>query len=899
MKSKTKPDIDQLRAINIDTNAVVSAGAGSGKTTVLANRYLRLICEGKAGVENILTLTFTRKAAQEMHERIYSLLIENKDDARVGAQLALFENSQISTLDSFCSQIARNWIQRFGVSPDFRIDEKAAKAETEQIALDFILEMSGDPVLQEFIFGNGFERVWKEFFVSLAQTKFTVGRELDFEGMSAAQSIFLRDELKRAALEAENYAARFERFDPSAGAGIKNAVAAVSLLSGVSGMVEAGETEELRLHLEGFSIRKPGKGKHADYDAVRELIEPVRKTVGSLMEILITLQSKNLIDGMLEICTEFQRRVIEGRRNSGTLFFHDVVEMARVCLIENHDLRSYYKHRFTHIMIDEFQDNNRLQKELLYLLAEKSDMSLDRIPEPHELEPEKLFFVGDEKQSIYMFRGADVSVFKELSDEAEQSGGEALSLPKNYRSEPLLIDFFNDLFSIIMADSQHPFEARFEKLKARAPELSKPPHIVILYKPYHDKKDVGLVENDDAEAITIARFVKESVEKKLPVFADGEERPARFEDFALLMRSTSNQSKYETAFRILGVPHRTQTIRSLFLEAPLNDMYNLLQLAVYPEDRTAYAGFLRSPIVNVSDETLVRLLFIEKSSFEYLDEDIAAVSDQDREKLDIARRLFEHVRTNADRVPIARLVFNIWYRYGYRYLLLKDQNLHPYLEYFDYFRELARQADLSFLSLAGFLDIIRPHLGKFERLPDLDILKDESDGSGGVQILTIHKAKGLEFPVVILANTGNRGRSGESGAPYYFSEEHGITLNIAQFGGGKKTRTNYFYSRGKEEQAAKDEAELKRLLYVGVTRAKQHLVISGCHNKNNQNKNNNQKNESVLLNMVLRSLGWEPGTDVLQNTAISPFLTEIPDVPREFLQSGNSGKKHKVDVSVA
>jgi len=210
---------------------------------------------------------------------------------------------------------------------------------------------------------------------------------------------------------------------------------------------------------------------------------------------------------------------------------------------------------------------------------------------------------------------------------------------------------------------------------------------------------------------------------------------------------------------------------------------------------------------------------------------------------------------------------------------LKDPAFHPYLEYYDYLRELARKADKDSTPLAGFLDMIRPHLGKYERIGELEVLKEDERAAGGVQILTVHRAKGLEFPVVIFSDTGSRVRSSGTGAPFYFSDYLGLTFNIVHGTGKQRRKTNFFYTRGKDEQEQKEIAETKRILYVALTRAKNHLVISGRHNPYNR------KNDGVPLNMVLTALGWEPGTDVLKCEALHPYLSVIDDVPADLLRT--------------
>ncbi len=424
-----------------------------------------------------------------------------------------------------------------------------------------------------------------------------------------------------------------------------------------------------------------------------------------------------------------------------------------------------------------------------------------------------------------------------------------------------------------MANPTQSYDARFEPLKKAEARLKTEPQVKIFYKPVGEKTPQNVLHSDDSEAYCLAEYIKRCVENKTLPLPDG--KTADYSDFALLMRSTSNQIKYERAFRRFGIPYSTQNVRALFLEAPINDMYNVMQLAVYPSDRTAYAGFLRSPFVNISDTSLITILAEYTLPFETEAEKIANI--EDREKYLMGKAIFEFVQNNADRIPIAELIRHLWYRFGYRYTLLRNSEYQGYIEYYDYFLELAQRADRRGESLAVFLDFIRPNLGKYERISDLEIVKEESRG---VQLLTIHKAKGLQFPVVILANTGNLGRkTGIGSAPYYISGEFGLTINVVKNSGGIKEREryNYFYRIGKEENEKKDLAEIRRLFYVALTRAQYHLVISGCHNSRNRNS------PEAMINMLFSAVGWN--TDEMSTPPDIPglhfSLEEIRDVSEE------------------
>ncbi|HOV62993.1 MAG TPA: 3'-5' exonuclease, partial [Spirochaetia bacterium] len=340
----------------------------------------------------------------------------------------------------------------------------------------------------------------------------------------------------------------------------------------------------------------------------------------------------------------------------------------------------------------------------------------------------------------------------------------------------------------------------------------------------------------------------------------------------ILLRSTGNQIIYERSFRQSGIPYNAVDVRTLFLEAPVADIYNILQIAVHPEDRLAYAGYLRSPFVNLDDQAFVDILKLNTEAFAEPPSAIESLASEQLLRYQRGRELFLEVKENARGSSIRELVTHLWYRAGYRYTILKEKRYAGYIDYFSYLIEIASTYDSTGKPLPVFLEFLRENLGKYERLPEISILKEEERG---VKIMTIHKAKGLEFPVVICANAGNAGRKGEEiSAPYYVSDEFGISFNLIR---NPKTgkRSNYIYSLSKEEDDAKTLAEAKRLLYVTLTRAQNHLIISGCHTKMNRN------NPGTFLNMVLRSLGWDGKSSPLESKELSSYIEEIPDIKRE------------------
>jgi ATP-dependent exoDNAse (exonuclease V) beta subunit len=844
-------DKDQKQAIKAEKNAVVSAGAGSGKTTVLAERFCHLIENKKAGIDEILTLTFTQKAKAEMYEKIYKRLAASQSGIAY-EQLSRFNEASISTLDSFCAELARTWSSHFGIAPDFAYVDSVEIAE--KASLDFILENKKDPHLVRLIREIGFETVFKGLLLDFAINHIYLTYEPDFDKWYALQIEALGQRLQHHIGKLNGSCTDLLSLPPVTPTIGKNQ-AVVRAVSGLDRLARDEDYPGLVRMLTDMRLTKPGGKASENILLMKNCIDDIKSEVDPIISIARTLESKDLLKGIFGILGRFVPYYQTEKRSRSVLDYNDVARIAVATLLENKPLRQYYKTRFKYIVIDEFQDNNILQKELLYLLSEKNELSSDTVPKPCDLEPGKLFFVGDEKQSIYRFRGADVSVFKHLGSELIREGGESIHLATNYRSEPGLISFFNGFFKNLMEHSDASYEARFEPLLPHDGKIRVEPSVTVLYKPYDPEKEENEFSNDESEAFAVASFVSDAVRgEKLLVRKGDVAVSAVFDDCAVLMRSTSNQIIYERMFRLFDIPFITQGARSIFLEAPLNDFYNLLQTALFPDDRVAYAALLRSPLVNISDRGFIDILSQGLLPFE----ENNALDPDDRTRFAAGKSSYEHIKNNADKAAICELVDFFWFEAGYRYFILKDERFSNYLEYYHYMTSMARNFDDKQSCLAEFLDFIRGNLGKYEKLEGSEILKSDSKG---VKLLTIHKSKGLEFPIVILANTGNTGRPGSSGGsmPYFVSESYGPTFNL-----GDK---NYFYSLSADLEEKEEIAELKRLLYVAFTRAQTHLVISGVHNARNRNT------DKTHLNMISGCLGF--GLPESGRTCVTPFGTSI------------------------
>lgn len=885
-----KLNSEQQCAVSVEKNAVVTAGAGSGKTTVLALRFLRLIREERAKVDEILTLTFTRKAAAEMYERIYRLLGEHQGERVVADQLSRFDTAQISTLDSFCVEIVRGGGTPYGVPAGFLLDASGGAAEIQTIAMEFLLQKKNHPAMQRMLELFGVNRVLEEFWVPFGMDGVELSRTIDYKALSEKQLTVATRECDEAVSSICEAMAELVALPAES----SKVVAALQEREPIlEKMRECLQEREWGGLADAFTeltvgVRTPGSVKKEAAIRAKELFTDLKDSCNSGADFCAVLYSSGYVTGLAELAMEYAVLIRNYRLASGSLTFKDVMELAVEILKRDQRLRSYYKRKFRYIMIDEFQDNNRLQKELLYLLAERPDSSCEGVPSYSQLAPDKLFLVGDDKQSIYRFRGADVSVFKAIQKEFAEGKGEIIHLNSNYRSSSRLVSFFNDLFNVVMGDASAPFEAEYRTMVASEEKASGSSTIQFLIG--LPGENLGGVSGEDGtlpakqrEALAVGKFIAEAVRNQtLTVEEDGRARAATYDDFAVLLRTTGNQGNYERYFRILGIPYDTREARSFFLEAPVNDIYSLLQIVVFPTDTIAYAALLRSPLIELSDDAISQLLKENLPPFDQGGEATMA-RKSDCEKFRKGGKLYSWCLDAVDRLTLPQLLEEIWYSWGYRYTLLRNPMYHSFLDYYDYLWSLALEIEQEGTSLVGFLERLRGNLGSFERLGELPVQKGVRRG---VRIMSIHAAKGLEFPITIAGDAASSIRRGaRDGRLYYMTPELGITVKLGD--GEARELVNPFYEEAKAKWVEEEAAELKRLLYVAATRAENHLLIAGAMDRG----------KGFPGGSLLELLSWgfdSPDFESLVgNVAIRQHLTIIEPYIKDYLSKEQQALKSR------
>ena len=789
-KEEFIPNDEQNSVIGTTGNTVVSAGAGAGKTAVLSWRFLRLVMEENVKPEQILTLTFTKKAASEMRSRIYRRLVKAKDSLPPDT-LDSFSRASISTLDSFCSKIVRSDVTRFGLPRDvINLSDEDLEILSERLAVNFLENPENSEEAKALSGLLMPAELMKSFFAVIAQSS-SIARDYDSARIAASFRETVREKYLGRKKKAEGLLQQLSAL-PLSGA-FADDVKAISEALAADSLEETAD----------FNLRKV-----RDPEA-KELAREIRELVlkGSGFTDLSAIASDTAVSPLQVAVEKFTKLLNDEKRRTGALTFNDTADLSVRILRDNAALRDTYKKSYRFIMIDEFQDNNSLQRDLLFLLSERTDKAAESgvIPTVADLEPSKLFFVGDEKQSIYKFRGADVSVFRRLEDEMKKNG-EALTLSTNYRSQKKLIDHFNTVFGTILAspDGDVPeFEARSNPIMPGRQDDGTDAKIILSVFD-QDRTDTDLYDKDFLEAEIIGEWCRRILGTD-EFLVDGE-RPEP-SDIAILFRTAGNQMNIEKALKRRGIPYQLTETRSLMIDAVANDFYCFVNCLLYPDDMRSFIALLKSPFCGMSEENIRYVL----------NGDIDSISEIDKDRYDAFIAFFASMKEKAFRLTLPQLLETLWIEGGYKAYIESEYDREVFAEHYEYLYSYAVDMDSRGKGLAEFARFLRTNTGKSDKLPETQVLAKQKTG---VQIMTVHKSKGLDFKVVIFAGTGTRLRN--DGGSYVFRWKDGIVASE------NRKILKILENDAKE----KEEAELRRILYVALTRAKDHLILTGSYKAN-------------------------------------------------------------------
>jgi ATP-dependent exoDNAse (exonuclease V) beta subunit len=756
---------EQQAAVDARGLVFVSAGAGTGKTKVLVERFARAVCDEGIDVESILVITYTEKAAGELRSRIRAGLIERgrSDLARE------LDGAWISTIHGFCHRLLRSHPFAAGVDPRFRVlDEsqgRVLRGEAFASALTTFCA-SDDPARLRLLAVYGADGL-RRMLTGVYETLRSAGRELVLELGEHASLAERMSEFRAAARclaedEGSNDARR------------ETAAQAVAYL-------EPDATADRLFDLGDLKLRGE---RAATYEEARKLLEQT-----ALDELAAADR-----DLLQELLAGFASAYQEAKDRESALDFEDLQLRARDLLRDDAAIREKEQLRFRSIMVDEFQDTNRLQCELIDLLS-------------GGLGDHERFFVGDEFQSIYGFRHADVQVFRERR---EQAADGVLPLTMNYRSRPEVLAFVNHLFGADFGDEFQPLAASGD---FPDPVFGAPVELLVTEKSTYSGTDVHWRRG---EARAIARRIRDLI-------AAGDATPS---EIVLLFAAGTDAEWYEEELRALGVPTYRSTGRGYFGQQQVVDLLAYLRLLRNRYDDEALVSVLASPLVGISNDGLVllRRAAPKRPLFVALERDLPDTFPQrDAQLLRAFRQRYDRLTAALPRLSLERLCERIIAEHDYDLAVLaRWDGRRRYAN----LRKLARLArsyeELRGPDVEGFVRFVRDQEAVGAR--ELEAVAEE-EGGDAVRLLTIHAAKGLEFKVVVVADAG-RDRAPPGGHEI-------LALSDGRFGFRvadpitSKPRGAYAYDAVQEARKEEERAERLRLYYVAMTRAIDRLIISG------------------------------------------------------------------------
>ena len=787
---------------------VLEAGAGTGKTTLLIDRIERLILSGHASLEEIAAVTFTENAATTLKLRLRERLeraragdgVPAQERERAAGALDLIERAQVSTIHALCGAILQERPLECGVPPGFRV---ADEAETDRLFAEAWSEwldshlVQGDPVLAEAldrniplegIFGYG-ERTSLRGFARLLLEQ----RDLEPLLASAAPDAGAwRSELLVQAGRGRELAAQAKDGDALA--------VRLEALASFADQSRFLTGEVLLSHLRRLPIITKSFGHKPRWPSAEVLTEARKvaiwtKQAAESWNLALSAQFHGrLVEALQDVIRIYERK----KRAQGMLDFLDLLIKTRDALKRQPSLRSYFHSRFRFLIIDEFQDTDPLQVEIAGLLAGEH--------------PGSLVMVGDAKQSIYRFRRAEVSLFREAAEEARSRPGRAvLHLTQNFRSRPAILRFVNRVFSQLIQPSVEAGQPEYQAITP-PPDLPNGPAVIALRFSAPSYAQGGDLLSAEAAALTAV--IAQAAAGHYPVRDPGSGvlRPSRAGDVMVLTRRLSQVRHLEEALERAGLRFVVEGGKSFFDRQEVHEVLAVLRALDDPSDRVSLVAALRSSFFGVNDRDIVSyalaggLLWLGK----------ADPSKPGGQVLAAALGLLDELHRQRTGVSVPLLLERLYQ--GARILpaLTGTRRGEARIANLEKVVALGRQAsDMGVLTLRGFVRLLEERVAEAREEPDLPSTRPGDPET--VRVLTIHKAKGLEAPMVALFDSADDLWVHVDVVPLW--REGKIAIGFRE--GCQPPQWDVL--RSKEE--GRIRAEARRLLYVACTRARDLLIV--------------------------------------------------------------------------
>ena len=921
-------DKDRLLAVTtFDKNIVVTAGAGTGKTTLLVDRITHLLMRetGPLSITDIIAITFTKKAANEMKVRLRSRLqyfIDSADGNRgqgetgekknyeaallrdlmqrynlgmdVIAQRAVdavnnLEKAQIGTIHSFAGHILRLYPLEAGITPDF--------VEDDGSGFEIHFEREWEEWLDvELSAGSKRGEAWKEvlrkvpiesikiFAKCLCRETVPLSSPVCHPELGNNLLTWLEQE-KRNALEILN------RYEGGRKVKMQDLLReSITLFDNIIEGVKVSPFDD------SIPQKAPTGWLENDYSEAARIVSAARS---------LSMTDEVFIGKLTGLILPFAISCRNSFVLSGKISFDGLLAFSCNILKNRRNIRSNLKNNFKSILVDEFQDTDPLQYEIILYLAEEQD-KFEKGWREIKLAQGKVFIVGDPKQSIYAFRGADIGAYHKVVDMIMKQGGIIANLSTNFRSHNGIINVVNSVCRQIIRGRDYIQPEYVDITECPGREALKPlQRVELRLVDSRDEDDRDSADAVEREALAIGKFLKdEMIGKEIISDSDGGEMPVSPGHIAILLPKLTQVHEYLDVLKRLRIPYIVEGDRHFYGTQEVIDFVNLLRALDNPLDKTAMAGVLRSPLGGISDRELYELCRLSLMDYRIdagmLKQGLERVNhsgpdnkrqDEFKELIPALYDLMKRLYINVSLLPVPDAIH---YIFGNSPVLeLAASSYHGeqcVANLLKICRIAEGMSDKSNLTLKGLTALLEKRVASREKEGE-SLLSEE--GIDAVRILSIHRAKGLEFPVVVVGGMQGIPNRGREPASVTYDWSGGMTgMSVAGL-------SNYPYVMMQDKQRLIEKEERKRLLYVAMTRAKECLILSGVLGKRTY--------KDSFLSMLTDTMGGSAGDSsadeirveegILKQTVIDYKSCTIPETPaREIRMSDERISREKIEA---
>ncbi|MYA83739.1 MAG: AAA family ATPase [Acidimicrobiales bacterium] len=814
-----------LIASEADRLLFVEAGAGTGKTTVLVERIVSMVT-GAGGFEPvpmpaIAAITFTEKAAAELRNRVRAELSKalqtapDRECELVQAALGELDGAAVSTLHGFARRILAEHPIEAGLPPSFdTLDEIASDVAFDERWEAFLSELLSDEPMRWPIGMLDAVGVSTAHLRDLARALNDNADRLEWPAHAAAMLPLETAEIESAA--ADLLQLRRECANP-AECKLYASFPPVSTL--VERLANARNSRErLRALLSAGIPRVGNKGRQGDWPDISE----VRGAFDELRSLVAGSVSAVVTEALAQVCERLRSFTVDGamhRRLAGGLEFHDLLTRARWLLRDSPaalQVRTALSQQYQRLLIDEFQDTDPIQIELARLIAFPDGLGAP------SAEPERLFFVGDPKQSIYRFRRADIALYMDAQQRLGQELGSVVSLTTNFRTLPEVVAWINDVFSQLITEVpgiQPPYRALIAGRQLPSGAQTHPhggSRVTVLGLPAHPA-EAHIEDVREAESEDVAGAITTIMKERWTVIDPdtGTERCARPSDIAVLIPKRTGLEQLEDALSEAGISYRLEAASFVWRTQMVRDLMMCLRAVADPTDALAVASVLRTPVYGCGDDDLYLHRVSHHGSWNYTDPRLVEGADTPvTEALAHLRSL--HLRHTV--LGPAELIDSlVSERRLYEQVAARPRPRDAWRQ-IRYVVDQARAwSDSQHGGLRGFLAWATGQASENSRITE-SILPESDDDA--VRVMTIHAAKGLEFPIVIVAGLQDKPRKRTGVQVIFGSDDAQPEIRVRG-----DVESHDFWERNEAEIVALHYERL-RLLYVACTRARDRLIVS-------------------------------------------------------------------------